>query len=204
MTARSDLPPWPDTAPAHGGAVLRRPRTADAEMARELATDPYVPLIGTLPAHASSDEAIAWVERQRARYDDGAGFSFTIVERATGAAVGSCGLWLRELADGRASIGYSLVPSARGRGLATDALLALTAFAWTVPALHRVELRIEPGNTGSLAVAERAGYVREGVLRSHEEIGGRRVDMVILAVVRPSGPGPGHARHRTRSDPYPG
>ena len=177
--------PWPEPPPTHGGVLLRRPRADDADMARGLATDPYVPLIGTLPADAGRDEALAWVERQLARHDEGAGFSFTIVERATGAAVGSCGLWLRELPEGRASAGYSLVPSARGRGLATDALRALTAFAWTVPGLHRVALRVEPANTASLRVAERAGYAREGLLRSHEEVGGERVDMVLLAVVRP-------------------
>jgi ribosomal-protein-alanine N-acetyltransferase len=34
--------------------------------------------------------------------------------------------------------------------------------------------------------AERAGYQREGVLRSHLEIGGRRRDMLLYAAVRPA------------------
>jgi GNAT superfamily N-acetyltransferase len=72
-------------------------------------------------------------------------------------------------------------PSARGRGLAAA---ALTAFAWSIPALHRIELYIEPWNTGSIRTAERAGYQREGLLRSHQEIGGRRRDMLLYAVIR--------------------
>ena len=65
------------------------------------------------------------------------------------------------------------------------ALIALTSFGWTIPALHRIELYIEPWNTGSIGTAERAGYEREGLLRSHQEIGGRRRDMLLYAVVRP-------------------
>ena len=38
----------------------------------------------------------------------------------------------------------------RGRGIATSALQALTAFAWTIPGLYRVELYIEPWNTSDM------------------------------------------------------
>lgn len=62
---------------------------------------------------------------------------------------------------------------------------ALTSFGWTIPALHRIELYIEPWNAGSIGTAVRAGYEREGLLRSHQEIGGRRRDMLLYASVRP-------------------
>ena len=87
-------------------------------------------------------------------------------------------------AQGRATAGYSIIPSARGRGLAAAALTALTSFAWTIPALHRIELYIEPWNAGSVKTAERAGFEREGLLRSHQEIGGRRRDMLLYATIR--------------------
>jgi MFS family permease len=44
----------------------------------------------------------------------------------------------------------------------------LLAFAWSIPALYRIELYIEPWNAGSVKTAERAGYEREGLLRSHQ------------------------------------
>jgi hypothetical protein len=69
-------------------------------------------------------------------------------------------------------------------GFASAALIALTSFGWTIPALHRIELYIEPWNAGSIGTAERAGYQREGLLRSHQEIGGRRRDMLLCASVR--------------------
>jgi RimJ/RimL family protein N-acetyltransferase len=71
-------------------------------MALELSTDAYVPSIGTLPAHATAGEAADWIARQRQRWAEGAGFSFAIADAATGRAVGATGLWLRQLAEGRA------------------------------------------------------------------------------------------------------
>jgi [ribosomal protein S5]-alanine N-acetyltransferase len=153
-------------------------------MARELSTDPYVPLVGSLPAQASQQEAHDWVDRQLGRLAEGAGFSFAIAEAGTDRAIGAIGLWLAPLAQGRATAGYSVIPSARGRGIAAAALIALTSFAWSIPALHRIELYIEPWNVGSIKTAERAGYEREGLLRSHQQIGGRRRDMLLCAIIR--------------------
>jgi [ribosomal protein S5]-alanine N-acetyltransferase len=180
------LPAWPAVPPAHGPVVLRAFVPADLPLALELSTDPYVPLIGTLPAHATEVEAAGWIARQQGRWAEGAGFSFAVVETATGRAVGSVGLWLRQLADGCATAGYAIAPSARGHGLAAAALTAVTAFGWTIPELHRIELHIEPWNTASVRTAAGAGYQREGLLRSHTEIGGRRRDMLLFAAVRGS------------------
>lgn len=154
-------------------------------MAFELGDDPYVPLIGSLPAHPTAHEAMEWVRRQQGRLAEGVGLSFAIADVETDEAVGAIGLWLQNLAAGRATAGYSVAASRRGRGIASSALTALTAFAWTIPALHRIELHIEPWNTGSIKVAENAGYQREGLLRCHQEIGGLRRDMLLHAAIRP-------------------
>jgi [ribosomal protein S5]-alanine N-acetyltransferase len=184
----SDLPPWPAQPVAYGPVVLREFSTMDVPMATELSRDPYIPLIGSLPANASQQEAQAWVDRQRGRWAEGAGFSLAIAEADTGRAIGGIGLWLAHMAQGRASAGYSIAPSARGRRIAAAALTALTSFAWSISALYRVELYIEPWNEASVKTAARAGYEREGLLRSYQEIGGRRRDMLLYAAIRESAP----------------
>lgn len=150
-------------------------------MALDLSTDPYVPSIGSLPANATEDQAREWLERQRTSVKRGAGFSFTIVDTESATPVGNCGVWLRELPDGRATAGYAIAPSYRGRGLATDALEVLTGFAAGLPGLHRIELCIEPWNIASLRTAEAVGYSREGLMRSHQWISGERRDMLLYA-----------------------
>lgn len=178
------LPPWPRQPPRHGQVVLRPFDPADTPLAHALGTDPYVPLIGSLPPHPSPQQALEWVQRQRRKHSEGTGFSFAIADAESGTAIGAIGLWLRDLPEGRATAGYSVSPEHRGRGVAGSALLALTTFAWTIPPLHRIELYIEPWNTASIGVATAAGYRREGLLRSHQWIGGTRRDMLLYAAIR--------------------
>jgi len=176
---------WPQTSPRSGPVSLRAFRSSDVPMVEELATDPYVPLIGSLTAHADAAAAAAWIERQHARLAENTGFSFCIADEQD-QPLGFAGLWTRGLPGGRATAGYAVRPSARGHGVATHALKALTAFGWTLPSLHRIELYVEPENLASRRTAERAGYLHEGVLRQHQEIGGRRRDMCLYAVLRES------------------
>lgn len=187
-TSRSitmEPPSWPATPPAHGSVVLRAFTDADAHLAVELGEDSYIPLIGSLPAHPTAQQALDWVRRQRDQLAERARFSFAIADAGSGTAVGAIGLGLEHRSQGRAAAGYAVSPLHRGRGVATSALKALTGFAWTIPELHRVELHIEPWNSGSIRVAEAAGYRREGLLRSHQEIGGTRRDMLLYATTRP-------------------
>lgn len=177
----SNLPPWPEHPLVGERVVLRRAEERDIPMARSLSSDPYVPAIGSLPPDATHEQARAWIARQRDSRDRGAGYSFTIVDERADAAVGNCGLWLRALSDGRATAGYALAPAHRRRGLASDALRTLTGFAAELPGLYRLELYIEPWNSGSVRTAESAGFVREGLLRSHQWIGGSRRDMLLYA-----------------------
>lgn len=184
MEMSAALYPWPTVAPTHGNVTLRQFCTADAEMARELSGDPYISAIGTLPPHATASQAQLWVERQQNRYSEGAGFSFAVIDDAQGRCAGFVGLWVRELSEGRSKVGYGIAPSFRGRRLAADAVRAVTAFGWTIPTLHRTELYIEPWNTASIKTAEQAGYLREGLLRSHQEISGERRDMLLYSSLR--------------------
>lgn len=180
---RAPLEP-PVVAPSSGRVLLRGYEERDVDMVRDLATDPYLPKIGTLPGHADRDQALAYIHRQRDRLATGQGYSFCIAGAETDAALGGVGLWLESISAGRATAGYVVAPLHRGHGFARDALTALTLFAWSIEDLHRVELYIEPWNSASMRTAQAAGFNPEGLLRSHREIGGRRVDMTIHAITR--------------------
>ena len=57
--------------------------------------------------------------------------------------------------------------------------------------MSRIELWIEPENAPSLRVAERAGFTREGLLRSFAVIDGRRRDMLMYSRIAGDPPGSG-------------
>lgn len=184
METSTGIPPWPSTDPQHGNVRLRAFRNGDAGMAMEMGQDTYIPTVGSLPARATHEQALDWVERQRQIHGGGSGFSFAIAEAGTDRAVGQISLRGWKLRHGRAEAGYGVMPSARGCRYAASALQALLDFAWSIPDLHRVELYIEPWNAASYRSAERAGFDREGLLRSYMEISGRRRDLLIYAAVR--------------------
>lgn len=154
-------------------------------MIQDLSSDPYVPMIGSLDFNASPAQAVAYIDRQHDRLASGAGYSFCVADAQTDEPLGGAGLWLQGLAAGRATAGYAIAPAARGRGRAAQALAAITSFGWSLAQLYRIELYIEPWNVASIRTAEAAGYEREGLLRSHQEIGGRRADMLLYASIRP-------------------
>lgn len=47
----------------------------------------------------------------------------------------------------------------------------LSDWGLALPGVHRLELYVEPWNEGSWRTAERAGYTREGLLRSWQQVG---------------------------------
>jgi ribosomal-protein-alanine N-acetyltransferase len=150
---------WPSPLPSSGPVVLRPFRDADLALVAELSTDPYLPQIGTVPAVFDEQAGLAYIARQHQRLQDGVGYSFAIADTFDDRGLGFAGLWPQD--GDRATLGYAVAPSARGRGVATAALTALTTFAWTLPGLDRLELLIEPWNVGSCRVAERCGYQQE-------------------------------------------
>ncbi len=86
----------------------------------------------------------------------------------------------RDLRHGTAWMSYWLAPAARGRGLASRALHALSRHLFA-DGLHRLELGARVNNPASVAVAERAGYLREGLERERLRYDEERFDVVRLA-----------------------
>jgi RimJ/RimL family protein N-acetyltransferase len=86
-------------------------------------------------------------------------------------------------------LGYIVVAEARRRGVATAILKQLTRWAFDEAGALRITLLIDADNPASLKVAERAGYVREGVMRSLHLKQERRGDTVLFSLL-PSDPKP--------------
>jgi ribosomal-protein-serine acetyltransferase len=79
--------------------------------------------------------------------------------------------------------GYWLIPSARGKGIATNALRQLIDWAASL-GMNRAEFIIGVDNRASQAVAMRCGAVSEGVMRSRLRVDGKKIDAMLLAYVQ--------------------
>ncbi|MFF0289679.1 GNAT family N-acetyltransferase [Streptomyces sp. NPDC005262] len=168
---------------AAGARFSLRPwRLSDLQLVREASEDDYIPLITTVPAPYSESAAVAFVERQWGRATERTGYPFVIVS-ADGRPVGNVGLWLKDLGQGRASLGYWVVKSARGQGAAVASVSAVAGWALSELRIPRLELYVEPWNTGSVRTAERAGFQREGLLRGWQQVGADRRDMFMYSLL---------------------
>ncbi|BDE05529.1 N-acetyltransferase [Vulcanimicrobium alpinum] len=83
-----------------------------------------------------------------------------------------------------AEIGYWLGRSVWGRGIATDALRLMTEYAFETFDLTRIWAVPFARNLASHRVLEKAGYLREGLLRRAAIKDGEIVGMVMYARVR--------------------
>jgi RimJ/RimL family protein N-acetyltransferase len=148
-----------------------------------VADDPIIPLITTVPGTGTTGDAVAYLQRQHQRLQEGKGYSFAIADLETDEAVGHIGLWTEHIHTGRASTGYWVASQFRRRGYLTAALTALTDWSLTLDEVERLELYVEPWNEASWRAAESAGYTREGLLRAWQRVGDERKDMYVYSVI---------------------
>ena len=160
------------------GVVLRPLIDSDAAAMFVAHGDPEVHHFWAGPPLASVEETRAY---NAATVDMAEGRCWAITEDG-GEALGRMALFMRR--DGVAEIGLILRRAAQGRGLASKALALVEDYGFGTLKLHRIYADADIDNHGCIAVFERAGYVREGVLRGHwkTHIGIR--DSVILGKLR--------------------
>lgn len=102
-----------------------------------------------------------------------------------GEAVGGIGYTLQpDVARRSAEIGYWLGEEFWGRGITTEALIAVTDHAFANYDLCRLYAHVFEWNGASARVLEKAGYVFEGRLRKSVTKEGKTIDQLMYAMVK--------------------
>ncbi|SCL33205.1 Protein N-acetyltransferase, RimJ/RimL family [Micromonospora nigra] len=156
------------------GLLLRPWRAQDAPAVHAALREPDIARWNPQGDLVTVADAAAWI-RRRADWSDGGHVSLAVTDADDGTLLGAVAL--HSIVDEDAGIGYWTVVAARGRGVATRAVRALSTWGFTARGLHRIELCHAVANRASCRVAERAGFPAEGTLRqSHRYGDGRRHD----------------------------
>ncbi len=189
-TPSGGRPPDLRALPPRGNDIvaLRIWQPADLPAIAEASSDPYIPLITTVPAPYSPEEGTAWLQRQWDQAAEGRGCPLAIISRSTQQVVGSATITRIDWHHRHAAIGYWILARHRRHGLARAAVALLPGLAREL-GLVRIEALIEPGNHASQAVCRSLGFAEEGILRSYYRIGDQNQDMIMFArLLPPSGP----------------
>lgn len=173
----------PPNPPLHDDVVLLRPpEPADAaallpirseeDTRRWMLWDDEPP-----PDHA---EILANIERARQSWAAGTWAVFVITVDGTVVGGANLGFYEHDIAEGS----YFLAQAARGKGYATRTLRLLARWAFEENGIERLELRVDPRNEASIRLAERVGFMREGIERaSRRATDGSRFDSVVFSLL---------------------
>ncbi|MCB0052600.1 MAG: GNAT family N-acetyltransferase [Caldilinea sp.] len=169
MTERPILLDLPDSFESER-LIIRAPRPGDgpainAAVVESLAElRPWMPWAVETPPLAETEEfarraAAGWLTRES--------LTLTLWRKDTDEYVGNSGMHRIDWEVPSVEIGYWVRTSLAGQGYITEAVNAITAFAFDTLGAHRVEIHCDERNTRSAAVARRAGFDLEAILRNH-------------------------------------
>jgi RimJ/RimL family protein N-acetyltransferase len=122
--------------------------------------------------------------RMTARWHAREELDFCFIRRADGALVGKGGLHTIDWDVPKFEVGYWIRTSCARQGFATEATLGLVGFARDHLGARRLEITSDARNAGSRRVAEKSGFLLEGIRRSsRRDAAGELADSCMYARV---------------------
>lgn len=122
-----------------------------------------------------------WYESLVSRQDS---VVFSVIENESGTYLGNVWLWGVQAVHRSAELRILMGPQAKGKGYGTEACRGLLNFAFNDLNLNKVFLYVLTNNSAAVRAFEKAGFVREGVLRQEFYVAGKYEDALRMAVLR--------------------
>jgi RimJ/RimL family protein N-acetyltransferase len=165
---------------AEGGLHLRPWADHDVGVFLSAYRDPEIQRWHTRQP-ATEDHVRSWFATYRQDWLRETGAHWAVAD-AAGRVLGRIAMRGLDFDDGVAGCAYWVLPSARGAGVASRALGAVSGWAFRT-GFHRLHLDHSVHNAASCRVAEKAGFVLEGTKRSAAIHADGRHDMHLHARV---------------------
>ncbi|HTT86015.1 MAG TPA: GNAT family N-acetyltransferase [Acidimicrobiales bacterium] len=152
------------------GTVELRPFTAaDVAAVTAACQDPEIARwTASIPWPYTEEDARSWIATHEEGWARGTAAEFAVAAASDGRLLGSLGFRPVDRVGGTAGVGYWVAAPARGRGVATAALVLGTRWALQTVGLAMVELVTMIGNVASERVAQKAGFAPVGEIADYE------------------------------------
>jgi RimJ/RimL family protein N-acetyltransferase len=186
--------PFPSIAAVSTPRLTLRPvHELDLHDLLEINGDPEVTRFVPYPTWQSLDDGMAWLRRMEALASSGTGQQLVIVRSADLRIVGTLLLFRFEESSARLELGYVLGRQYWRHGFMREALEAVCAHAFSAMSIRRLEAEVDPANTASNRLLQRAGFTLEGTLRKRWAAKGRTYDTNVYGYLAEEWPRPGSA-----------
>jgi len=155
--------------------ALRAPRAGEGAAVNQAIVESHAELRRWMPwamEIPTIEQSEAFARESRAKWHARETLDFTWFRRGDGIVVGKGGLHTIDWSIPKFEIGYWVRSRCLGQGYATEATFALAEFARTRLGARRLEITADAVNPASRRVAEKCGFVLEGIRR----FGRRNVD----------------------------
>jgi len=177
----------PPTTFATARLAARPPRGDDADAVfASYASDPEVTRFLNWRAYERVEPLAVFLRESVSHWERSTGqFTWLLCLKGTDAPIGSIGVTFE--GSGRAMFGYVLAKKFWGHGMMAEALTFLVDWSLAQPSLHRAWAFCDVENPASVRVMEKAGMVREGLLRRWHicpTLGPEPRDCIVCAKVR--------------------
>jgi [ribosomal protein S5]-alanine N-acetyltransferase len=164
--------------------ILREVVAEDADDLLAFRGDPEVQQYNLVPIH-DTREALSLVRTMQGWYVSRYAIQWGITLRDDDRVLGLCGLHDWNRTHRRASVGYDLVRSRWGQGIASEAVRAVLRYGFEVLDLNRVEAFTIAENLRSIRLLERLGFTLNGPRREVAFGGGHRFrEGVVYSLLR--------------------
>jgi RimJ/RimL family protein N-acetyltransferase len=164
-----------------GVVTLRAPDDRDVDSLLAACSDPEIVRFTRVPTPYRRADAESFIRQSREGFARGDALAFVIAAANTGNLVGT--ISLGDHGRGVGEVGYWVRKEDRRLGYASRATRLVAEWGIRTLQLARVELHAFPDNVASQRVAEKAGFQREGLLRSYREIRNERRDLVVFSLI---------------------
>jgi RimJ/RimL family protein N-acetyltransferase len=163
---------------------LRALRPADTPALLGYLSNPVVTERTSFP-EISQAMVAGMIERARSRWAAGEPSRWAVALRDDDQLIGTCGFNDWSPAHRWAELAFDLAPAWWGHGLMGQSVIAALAWIFRQNMADRVQAFVRVDNVTSQALLGRAGFEREGCLRSYRICRGQRYDFHVYALLRP-------------------
>ncbi len=164
--------------------ILREVEDGDVDEVFFLRSDKEIMKYIPRPPAQTKKDALDHIEVLRKAKENQEGINWAITQKGNNTLIGIVGLFRINKVDFRAEIGYILNPEFHGKGIISEALQKIIEFGFEQVNFHTLTAIIDPRNTASEKVLQRANFIKEAHFKEDCFYEGEFLDSVHYSILK--------------------